>query len=251
MGILTTKSKNRRYTLELIYHGPRQRKTTELPVEKLDAVFLECTSNPSKLRFAIDMLNYPDELTGKWRRDRDLIKKCAEHNTEIWLGDLEPTKKEWLGALAELLIPAATLTASHSDSKQIQMASTIATSSYLVGKTIQIGSAALLARKGNANKRTVSRKVCEWSHSHAPIIAFRNLIMAHKTRALAEKTGYTNIGLHVGASHTGIATLLEKDATLTQEQHSAIAKRGPGTLKMYRCIYDKKAGKWNVEEHSL
>ena len=75
--------------------------------------------------------------------------------------------------------------------------------------------------------------------------------MAHKIKALADKTGHQKIGIAVGAGHVGIANLLEQGAKLTQADREKIASHGSDTLKMFRCVYDKQASRWRVEEHSL
>ncbi len=109
----------------------------------------------------------------------------------------------------------------------------------------------LLAKTGDATNRKLNRRIVASQQKFNPVATKRNLIMAHKIRALAEKTGHKNIGIFVGSGHVGMSDILQDNKPLTPEALAEIAKRGPDALKMFRCAYDKKEGKWKVEEHSL
>ncbi|MDP3742531.1 MAG: hypothetical protein Q8R15_04410, partial [Candidatus Micrarchaeota archaeon] len=125
----------------------------------------------------------------------------------------------------------------------------------LLGTTVIGGSPiiakTLLSRKGDASQRRIPMAVAKSSTRIDPLVYVRNAIMCHKIKALADKTGHTKIGLLVGAGHVDMVNLLEQGAALTAEQRTEIASRGPDALKMFRCIYNKQAGRWRVEEHSL
>ncbi|MDP3742144.1 MAG: hypothetical protein Q8R15_02405 [Candidatus Micrarchaeota archaeon] len=250
MGILPIENSRRAYVHELEFHSSRRE--TELPIEKLDAVFIETAGgHPKEAKELAEGLHYLHGLTkskkhkGSMNRVIDIIKRAANSRTEIWFGDVKSTKSEKAISTAEIALSSL--------ARAGVIAATINLPAAIVSPLASphLIATMWLARKGNAKNRKISRSIAEKMGLINPRIQIRNLTMAHKIKALAEKTGHKNIGLLTGAAHVGIASLLEKDAALTVEQRAKIAKRSPDALKMYRCIYDKQTGRWRVEEHSL
>ncbi len=258
MGIITAKRGNKKYTIELELHGQRR---TELPIEKLNAVCLETGGAHPKSAQKIEKLLNEQEAV--WESDSDymdkdkssgIIKRTKKNASEIWLTDVSPTILEQLISLG--ILTTSSVAGAFLGVKAMEKVSRRRALHLLGGITTLIATARyphsiLLSREGDASKRRVSGLVEKIHGKIDPVIYFRNLVMAHKIQALAEKTGHQNIGILVGAGHVGIADLLKKGEALTEEQRAKIAERGPDALKMYRCIYDKTAGKWKVEEHSL
>ncbi len=250
MGLLTVQSGKKRYIVELEIHPwPRP---TELPVKKLDAVFLEGHITSGNLR---DVLNNPRIFHSRFR---EVIQKAKQSGTEIWLGDVEPTTAEFLTGLGihTALGVAGTLAAAGAVAMMTRRKALrvlFGIGGAIGGLAVSTGAlnAAMLSRKGAADKRRVSRKIKSATGRIDPVVYVRNAIMSHKIKALAERTGHRNIGVLIGAGHVELADLLQQGAALTPQQRVEIAKRGPEALKMYRCKYNKKTRKWNIEEHSL
>lgn len=229
MGLLHFQAGNRRYAFELDNH--ESKRGTELPVEELHAIYLESNgAHPSgkHAKYQLeDNLNYLHTFwagdsrmqlfKGPVRRVKEIIARAKQNGTEIWLGDLELTQKE-------------------EDS--------------LAGPLVQVLPALWLARKGNADRRRISKTITTLGGKITPG-AIRDLASAAKIRFLAKKTDHKEIGIFAGAGHVGIAQQLQKTKVLTTGQRTTLAERGSDALKMYRCIYDQQAKRWKVEEHSL
>ncbi len=166
------------------------------------------------------------EKTGTARsRIADIIKRAEKSGTEIWFGDIKTTQEE---VVREMKNPRQNITF-----------------------PVRLLSSLWLGRKGDAQKRLVSRKIVTALEHKIPSAFQRELTMADKVRFLASKSGHRRIGLFVGAGHAGIADILEKGISSNKEHRKKLAERGEDALKMYRCIYNEEQGRWRAEEHSL
>ncbi len=254
MGIIRVQNGPRNYSIELEIHIARG--NTELPVEKLNAVFLETSGAHPENKWQIKkLLNSTRRVTHMPDpKHVDIIRRAEKTGTEIWLGDVSVKLSEYLGSA--LVTSGFTIAgvgvggiATRKMSRRAALAGMLA--GGLLSMNTLLMPAYNLSRAGNAEKRTVSIKATEMFGSIDPLIIARNAIMGHKIQALAEKTGHRNIGVVTGGGHVAIAVLLKRGLALTPQVKRKIASRGEEALKMYRCIYNKKEKQWNVEEHSL
>ncbi|MFH0714113.1 MAG: hypothetical protein V1722_05775 [Candidatus Micrarchaeota archaeon] len=262
MGLLPFQSGNRKYSMELEYHLART--PTELPVEKLDAIFIESSDlHPNNSSEIQRNLNKLDQFwqnkrvkEGAANRVTEIIQRARESGTELWLGDVRLTNIE--NVLNSLYGPAFILAggalgegANRALHVKPSRRTFLRIAGLAAGATLTVGPGFWLSRKGDASRRTISKAITKTTASVNPGVTARNIIMAHKIQALAEKTGHHNIGINIGGGHVGMEDLLKQNIQLTPEARAEIAKRGPDALKMYRCIYNKRESKWQVEEHSL
>lgn len=256
MGIIKTKHGVREYTVELDQHS--RMRPTELPVEKLGAIFIESggmhATQMEKLEKEINNWRNAWKGADAKQQIREILTRTEKKGGEIWLGDVSPTGLEqainYLKTAGYLV--AGGLAAQYPIRKQqMNRRAALGILGMLAGSLIHGGAARILSASGNVSAKKIARAVVKNQEKINPMTIARNLIMAHKIQALAERTGHKNIGVFTGAMHVGMIDLLENNAALTTEARAEIAKRGPDALKMYRCIYDKGAGRWRVEEHSL
>ncbi len=250
MGVLEIRNKGKTYLHELEIHTSRRK--TELPVEKLGAVFIESAGRHlnNKKRLA-QRLNESETFwhgegnEGFEARVRDILQRAKNSGTEIWLGDVKSTEKENRRTLG---IDIAALTARTIAGGVLGGPVAAVVCGVCVPRKF---SQLWLARKGTANKRRISRQIATLTGKITPTISIRDVVMGHKIKKLSELTNHQQIGILTGAGHVGMADILEKEKPLTEKQRSKIAARGSDALKMFRCIYDKTEGRWRVEEHSL
>ncbi|MDP3742123.1 MAG: hypothetical protein Q8R15_02295 [Candidatus Micrarchaeota archaeon] len=250
MGVLEFKSKGTTYLHELETHQTKRK--IELPVKSLNAVFVETGGiHPTSVRHLETLLNKKEKI---WEgiaeknveaRTTEIVKTAKKNGTEIWIGDIKPTKKE---NIHSGIIDTAAILA-RAVAGGVLGGSAAAGVCGLCSPNLIFG--LWLARKGNANKRKISRRITTLAEGLNPATTIRDAVMANKIRKLSELTGHNKIGILTGAGHVGMADILEKEKPLTEKQRSKISARGPDALKMFRCIYDKAQGKWRVEEHSL
>ncbi len=255
MGVLETKARGKHYYHELEMHGIKR--STELPVEQLNAVFLETSGfHPTNTQAIERLANehgrfwYENPPKGTEKRINEILERAKQSGTEIWLGDTAGTSKEHSLNIAQFLGAAGI--------RGIIPAIAGATPGISIPLGFLCGlcsphnlSSYLLSRKGSANNRSISRKYATLIGKIAPPSRMRDLVMAQKIVKLTRVTGHNKIGILTGAGHVGISDILEKEKALTEKQREKIAARSPDALKMYRCIYDKQAERWRIEEHSL
>ncbi len=247
MGIINVRNKGRRYSIQLERHTDQR---VELPIEKLHAVFIETVgTHGNNAREVAIKLSLWGGSTG------EIIERAKASGTEVWFGDVAEKSIESitsrllrLGPLAPAFIQVfkTPKRATKRDFLKLGLFSAIGIG--VAGTPLLAGTN--LTEPGDAGNKTTSRAIVETYGKLDPAVFVRNAIIAHKVKALAEKTRHTKIGLTVGALHASITNLLEADKVLSREQLSKIAERGPNALKMFRCKYNKKAGEWQVQEHS-
>jgi len=260
MGIITAREGKRRYIIELEHHLQRRKPETELPVENLHAIFFEGTGETRQnleanlsMPESSEVVVEPGLFHTKDRKFAHIVKRAKKNGTELWFGDVDPTIQE---ALASVLVIAGTYAATGAAGSLATGLITRRQALKVLGgmgamATLALLPPARLITKGNANDRKISRLIARGEGEITPIAYVRNRIVAHKIKALAEKTGHTRIGLLFGSGHENLSNLLERPQPLTAEERREIAKRGPDALKMFRCIYDRRVGQWKVEEHTL
>ncbi|MFH0713291.1 MAG: hypothetical protein V1722_02500 [Candidatus Micrarchaeota archaeon] len=251
MGIITTNHKGIEYTHELITHSwPLERNKSELPVKKLNAVFLETGSADleqleTRLNKGEFFKNHP-----LWH---NVIERAEKHGAEIWLGDVKPNTSEKISyVLLNLGAPFIPYAAGSAVGRKIGRRKALT----LMGAAIGLGlvsasqlSSLLISTRGNKNDAKVARKIVSVHSQIDPIAYPRDFIMAQKLKALAKITGHKRIGILTGNAHINITRLLPTE--LKSEAREKIVTRGPDALKMYRCVYNRQEKRWKVEEHSL
>ncbi|MFH0713325.1 MAG: hypothetical protein V1722_02205 [Candidatus Micrarchaeota archaeon] len=249
MGILPFQSGRRNYLMELDYHGSKRK--SELPVEKLNAVFLETgsiqirTAKEAKTRLNKTFPKAGTEYTDYWKRTLGVINAAKKSGTEIWLGDPGSSNLELHGSTA--VIAASAFLRAAGGLALLgpggALAAAVSSPAVINGLWLQ--------RSGNAKKRKISRAIISAIGKINPLVVWRNKVIAHKIQILAEKTGHTKIGILVGTGHVGLADHLEKQRMLTPAEMVKAKKRGAQNVKMFRCRFDKGKNEWQVEEHSI
>ncbi len=224
MGVLRTRVKKITYHHELINHSLFFKRTeSELPVKKLDAVFLESAGTHPKRTELEELLN---KLDHNYVHDMRLkiINQAKDTGTEIWFGDVKPQFGEMVKSiLANFLHPFEKLRSLYA--------------------TLQ------LSKRGDTNQKYV--ETAARFEKKVPLAFERDKIMGAKILRLAAITKAKKIGIVTGAAHVNLSKILEQEETLNEETRDKIASRGGNALKMYRCKYNKEAKRWHVEEHSL
>ena len=236
MGILPLTKEHKNYVIEFDAH--KVIRPTELPVEKLGAVFIETggahpENREEMARFLHDLVEHAhyiandhnNEQKGAIQRILEIVQRARTSGTEIWFVDIETTNEEVVRELR--------------------------TSKHRITRPIREYASYWLARRGNATRRKVSRYLIKRLEAASTIGQLRELTINEKIRLLSEKSGHNNIGIFVGAAHAGLEDIIKKGLKLNEEQKRELAKKGAHALKAYRCIYDSQAGNWRVEEHSL
>lgn len=258
MSLLHVKNRNRDYFLELDMHLSNRK--TEMPVEKLGAVFLETAGghpntsheiakalNKHAVPFKMDKLI----VNGTVKRMQDIVKRAEKNGTELWLGDIAHFTPQLTLLLAGGMYGGeeAARIAAGKMTRRKSLQIILATLGGAAGASTLSGIAPgmLLSREGDANKRPISREAVTLASGER----IRNQVMAHKINTLSEITGHRRIGVYTGAFHVGIADILEKGPLKREIARKEIGEYGADALKMYRCRYDKTVKQWQVEEHNL
>ncbi len=246
MGLIRTAHGRRNYVAQLERHGLGE---VELPVERLDAIFLEGTDVSKDPRKVTEMLKRKD-LLGK---AKSIILRAKKTGSEIWFGDLNTTDKEdnrYYDAEKAVAVGGVIGSAIAAISSRRAFLKTLG----VLGGTVAIHSITheeILNSQGNAKERKISRALISAYGKPFSIIDLRNRVMAHQIKTLAEKSGHTNIGAIVGAAHVDITNMLEQGRELTEAEKQEIRQRYKEAGRMMRCVYDKTAERWRVEKYQL